>query len=134
MVSDICNNMITVFHMAVITNSSDWWFDFGAMLHVCNYKAYFKTYEESSIELKVLVDIHIIEKFHGSELLKWNWVLARSFLDQCFSCTWYQEKPICYLRMVLPKNGIIVGNGYAINDIIYIINLYKHDDLHWMVY
>ena len=37
-------------------------------------------------------------------------------LDQCFSCTLYQEKPICYLRMVLSKNGILVGNGYATND------------------
>ena len=46
-----------------------------------------------------------------SVLLKWNWVLARSSLDQYFSCTWYQEKPICYLRIVLSKNGILVGNG-----------------------
>ena len=42
--SDVCNKMITVFHMAVITNSSNWWFDWGTILHMCNYKAYFKTY------------------------------------------------------------------------------------------
>ena len=39
MVSDVCNNMITFFHMTVITNPSD----------VCNYKAYFKTNGKSSI-------------------------------------------------------------------------------------
>ena len=38
--------------MVVITNPFNWWFDSGAMLHVYNYKAYFKTYEESSIELE----------------------------------------------------------------------------------
>ena len=48
MVSDICNNMITIFHMAAITNPSDWWFDPGTMLYVWNYKAYLKIYEESS--------------------------------------------------------------------------------------
>ena len=51
--------------MAVITNPSDWCFDSGAMLHVCNYKAQFKTYEESSIELEVLMDIHSKAKVHG---------------------------------------------------------------------
>ena len=39
MVSDVCNNMITFFHMTIITNPSD----------VCNYKAYFKTNGKSSI-------------------------------------------------------------------------------------
>ena len=50
MVSDVCN-MITIIHMVVITNPSNLWFDSGTMLHVYNYKAHFKTYEESSIEL-----------------------------------------------------------------------------------
>ena len=63
-VSDVCNNMITVTHMAIITNPSDWWFDSGAMLHVYNYKTYFKTYKESSIELEVLVGIHSKTKVH----------------------------------------------------------------------
>ena len=57
--------MITVTHMAMITNPSDWWFDSSVMLHVCNYKAYFKTYKESSIELEVLVSIHNKAKVHG---------------------------------------------------------------------
>ena len=56
---------ITIFHMAVITNPFDWCFDSCAMLHVCNYKAQFKTYEESSIELEVLVNIHSKAKVHG---------------------------------------------------------------------
>ena len=62
--------MITVTHMAIITNPSNWWFDSGAMLHVCNYKVYFKTYEESSIELEVLVGIYSKTKVHGKCIVK----------------------------------------------------------------
>ena len=62
--------MITVIHMVVITNPSDWWFDSGAMLHVCNHKTYFKTYEESSIELDLLVGIHSKTKVHGKCIVK----------------------------------------------------------------
>ena len=46
-----------------------------------------------------------------SALLKCNRVLARSSCDQCFSRTWYQEKPICYLRKVFSKNGILWVQG-----------------------
>ena len=56
--------------MAVITNPSDWCFDLGAMLHVCNYKAQFKTYEESSVELEVLVGIHNMAKVHGKYIVE----------------------------------------------------------------
>ena len=56
--------------MAVITNPSDLCFDSSAMLHVCNYKAQFKTYEESSVELEVLVDIHSMAKVHGKCIVK----------------------------------------------------------------
>ena len=50
MVSDIYVDMITKVHMAVIANPFDWWFDSGAMVHVCKNKEQFKTFKESSIE------------------------------------------------------------------------------------
>ena len=65
--------------MAVITDPSNWCFDSGAMLHVCNYKAQFKTYEESSIELEVLVDIHSKEKFHGNCIVKVKLSFGKKF-------------------------------------------------------
>uniref|UniRef100_A0A7N2MDS5 Carbohydrate kinase PfkB domain-containing protein n=1 Tax=Quercus lobata TaxID=97700 RepID=A0A7N2MDS5_QUELO len=55
--------------------------DVCAMLHVCNYKAQFKTYEESSIfvpyeessmELEVFVDIHSKAKLHGKCIVEVN--------------------------------------------------------------
>ena len=49
------------------------------MLHVCNYNGYFKTYEEPSIELEVLVGIHSKAKVHEvhcwSEIEFWQEVL-----------------------------------------------------------
>ena len=77
--SDECNNMITVTHMAIITNPSDWWFDSGAMLHVCNYKIYFKTYEEPSIELEVLVVIHSKTKVHGKCIVEVKLSFGKKF-------------------------------------------------------
>ena len=79
MVSDVCNNMITVFHMVVITNPFDWCFDSGAMLHVCNCKAQFKIYKESSIELELLVDIHSKAKVHGKCIVEVKFSFGKKF-------------------------------------------------------
>ena len=65
--------------MAVITNPSDWCFDSGAMLHVCNYKAQFKTYEKSSIELEVLVDIPSKAKVQGKCIVEVKLSFGKKF-------------------------------------------------------
>ena len=78
-VSDVCNNMIIVIYMVIITNPSDWWFDSGTILHMCNYNAYFKTYEESFIELEVLVGIHSKAKLHGKCIVKVKLSFGKKF-------------------------------------------------------
>ena len=65
--------------MAVITNLSDWCFNSSAMFYVCNYKAQFKTYEESSIELELLVDIHNKAKVHGKCIVEVKLSLGKKF-------------------------------------------------------
>ena len=65
--------------MAVIKNPSNWCFDSGAMLHVCTYKAQFKIYEESSIELEVLVDIHSKTKVHGKCIVEVKLSFGKKF-------------------------------------------------------
>ena len=75
----MCVIKITIFHMTVITNPSDWCFDSGAMLHMCNYKAQFKTYKESSIELKVLVGIHSKAKVHGKCIVEVKLSFGKKF-------------------------------------------------------
>ena len=63
--------------MTKITNPSDWCFDSGATLHVCNYKAYFKT--EFSIELEVLVGIHNKAKVHGKCIVEVKLSFGKKF-------------------------------------------------------
>ena len=58
MVSGIHIDMITEVHIAVTANPFDWWFNSGATVHVCNNKEKFRTYNESSIEQKVLMGNH----------------------------------------------------------------------------
>jgi hypothetical protein len=46
MVSNIQNGMIIELNMATnIMKTSDWWLNSSATIHVCNNKAWFKTYE-----------------------------------------------------------------------------------------
>ena len=70
---------ITIFHMAIIINPSNWCFDSGAMLHVCNCKAQFKTNEKSSIKLKVLVGIHSKAKVHGKCIVEVKLSFGKKF-------------------------------------------------------
>ena len=100
MMSDICNNMITIFHMVVITNPSDWWFDLGTMLHVCNYKAQFKTYKESSIKLEVLVDIHNKAKVHRKCIVEVKLSFGKKF-------SW----PMFFIYLISRKANLLFKNG-----------------------
>jgi hypothetical protein len=50
--------MITEVNMAAATNSSDWWFDSSAIVHVCNEKAQFKTYIITTDGEEVLMGNH----------------------------------------------------------------------------
>ena len=77
--SDVCSNMINVIHKDVITKPSVQWFYSGAILHVCNYKTYFKTYEKSSIELEVLVGIHSKAKVHGKCIVEVKLSFGKKF-------------------------------------------------------
>ena len=62
--------MITKVHIVVIANSFDWWFDSGAMVHVCNNEEQFNTYEESSLEQEVLMGNHNRAKVHGKGIVE----------------------------------------------------------------
>ena len=66
----------------------------------------------------MLVDIHIKAKVHGKCIVEVKLSFGKKFSGPmlCFSHTWYQGKPIYYLRMIVFKYGTLVGNGYATND------------------
>uniref|UniRef100_A0A2N9G9K8 Reverse transcriptase Ty1/copia-type domain-containing protein n=1 Tax=Fagus sylvatica TaxID=28930 RepID=A0A2N9G9K8_FAGSY len=59
MVSEMQIGMITEVHMAnAAENSSEWWYDSGATIHVCNNKMLFKKYVEAGNGLEVLMGNH----------------------------------------------------------------------------
>uniref|UniRef100_A0A2N9EFL2 Uncharacterized protein n=1 Tax=Fagus sylvatica TaxID=28930 RepID=A0A2N9EFL2_FAGSY len=67
MVSEMQIGMITEVHMAsVVENSSKWWYDSGATIHVCNNKTLFKEYVEVGNGLEVLMGNHNTTKVLGT--------------------------------------------------------------------
>jgi hypothetical protein len=55
MISKLCNGMINELHIPTSTMSNDWWYDFGATIHICNNKNHFKDYEVAQDGQKVLM-------------------------------------------------------------------------------
>lgn len=43
MVSHLHVSMITKLHMASFSKNNDWWYDYGAIVHICNNKNNSKT-------------------------------------------------------------------------------------------
>ena len=67
MVSEMQIGMITEVHMvSVVENSSEWWYDFGTTIHVCNNKTLFKEYVEAGNGLEVLMGNHNTVKVLGT--------------------------------------------------------------------
>ena len=65
--------MITEINMAITTTKNqDWWLDFGATIHVCNDKSYFKTYTEIKKLEKALMRNHVIVKALRKGLVEIN--------------------------------------------------------------
>jgi len=65
-VSNIQIEMITELNMTTnVVKTSDWWLDSGATVHVCNNKAWFKTYEELKKPEEVLMGNHNSTKVFG---------------------------------------------------------------------
>uniref|UniRef100_A0A2N9FVN8 Retrovirus-related Pol polyprotein from transposon TNT 1-94-like beta-barrel domain-containing protein n=1 Tax=Fagus sylvatica TaxID=28930 RepID=A0A2N9FVN8_FAGSY len=67
MVSEMQIGMITKVHMANATeDSSEWWYDSCATIHVCNNKTLLKEYVEAGNRLEVLMGNHNTVKVLGT--------------------------------------------------------------------
>ena len=65
--------MIIELNMAsVTTKNQDWWLDFGATIHVCNDKSYFKTCAEIKELENVLIGNHVIAEMLGKGSVEIN--------------------------------------------------------------
>jgi len=132
MVSNIQIGMITKLNMTTnVVKTSDWWLDSGATVHVCNNKAWFKTYEELKKPEKVLMGNHnstkvlrkrtiklnftsgqklfLINLFHVPEIRK-NLVFASLLSKKRFKIVLESDK------VSVTKSGMFVEKGYSCDD------------------
>lgn len=58
MISKLNIDMVTEVNMADNAKDTDWWYDSGATIHVCNNRSMFKFYEAVSDDNKVLMGNH----------------------------------------------------------------------------
>uniref|UniRef100_A0A2N9HUD7 Retrovirus-related Pol polyprotein from transposon TNT 1-94-like beta-barrel domain-containing protein n=1 Tax=Fagus sylvatica TaxID=28930 RepID=A0A2N9HUD7_FAGSY len=131
MVSEMQIGMITEVHMVnAAENSSEWWYDSGATIHVCNNKMLFKEYVEAGNGLEVLMGNHNTAKVLGTgtvELIlssgkkvkltnvyhvpdiKKNLVSASLLSKNGVKAVLESDK------LILSKCGVFVGKGYSCN-------------------
>ena len=130
MVSGIHIDMIIEVHMAVIANPFDWWFDSSATVHVYNNKEQLKAYDESSIEQQMLMGNHNKAKVLGKGTVEVKMSsgkmmiltnvfhvldIKKNLISANFLCKSGIKIVLKSDKLILSKNGIFVGKGYATN-------------------
>ena len=131
MVSELQIGMITDLHMAITeTKTSDWWFDSGATVHVCNNKDLFKTYKEVADQqevimgngngAKVLGKGSVEIQFTSNKRLTLTNVLhvpdiKKNLVSASILCKSGVKSVLEADNLILSKNGVFVGKGYACN-------------------
>jgi len=132
MVSNIQIRMITELNMTTnVVKTSYWWLDSGVTVHVCNNKAWFKTYEELKKPEEVLMGNHnsakvlgkwtielyftsgkklsLLNVFHIPEIRK-NLVSTSLLSKKGFKIVLESN------NVIVTKSGMFVRNGYSCDD------------------
>jgi len=130
MVTDMQIGMITEVHMAAATNRIDWWFDFGATVHVCNEKALFNNYVTSTDSEEVLMGNHNSSKVHGKWTVEMQFTFGKKLIltnvlhvpeikmnlvSASLLCKRGIKVVIESDNLILSKNRIFIGKGYSCN-------------------
>ena len=131
MVSEMQIDMITEVHMAsAAENSSKWWYDSDATIHVYNNKTLFKEYVEASNGLEVLMGNHNTAKVlgirkvelvlsSGKKLILTNMYHVPDIKKNLVSTSLLSKNGVKAVlksdKLILSKNGVFVGKGYSCN-------------------
>lgn len=128
MVSDLQIGMIQELHMASLTTSDDWWYDSDATAHVCNNKALFKTYVESSPDHEVLLGDHHSADVKGTGTVEVQFTsgkkviltnvfhvshIRKNLISGYMLCKKYLNVVIESDKIVLYKARVFVRKGYT---------------------
>ena len=120
--------VLTEVHMAAVANTSDWWFDSGATVHVCNDKAQFKNYVETTDGQEVLMGnnsaVKVLERGNiellftsGKKLILTNVLYVPEIKKNLVSANLLCKKGIKAVlesdKLILSKGGMFVGKGYS---------------------
>ena len=132
MVSEMQIGIITKVRMASTTeNSSEWWYDSGATIHICNNKTLFKEYVEAGNGLEVLMGNHNTAKVLGIGTVELKLSSGKKFVltnvyhvpnikKNLVSASLLSKNGVKVViesdRLILSKNGVFVGKGYSCND------------------
>uniref|UniRef100_A0A2N9EEB8 CCHC-type domain-containing protein n=1 Tax=Fagus sylvatica TaxID=28930 RepID=A0A2N9EEB8_FAGSY len=131
MVSEMQIGMITEVHMAnAAENSSEWWYDSGATIHLCNNKMLFKEYVEAGNGLEVLMGNHNTAKVlgtgtvelilsSGKKLKLTNVYHVPDIKKNLVSTSLLSKNGVKVVlesdKLILSKFGVFVGKGYSCN-------------------
>ena len=131
MVSEMQIGMITEVHMAsAAENSSKWWYDYGATIHVCNNKTLFKEYVEAGNGLEVLMGNHNTAKVlgtgtvelklsSGKKLVLTNVYHVPDIKKNLVSASLLSKNGVKVVlesdKLILSKNDVFVSKSYSCN-------------------
>jgi hypothetical protein len=130
MVTDMQIGMIIEVHIAMATNSIDWWFDSSATVHVCNEKVQFKNYVTSTDSEEVLMENHNSSKGHGKWTVEMQFTsrkkliltnvlhvleIKMNLVSASLLCKRGIKVVIEFDNLIFSKNGMFIGNGYSCN-------------------
>ncbi|CAL1413330.1 unnamed protein product [Linum trigynum] len=120
--------MIQELHMAGVMTSADWWYDSGATAHICNKRAMFKDYTESTEGHEVLLGDHRTIKVLGSGTVELFFTsgkkvvltnvlhvpdVRKNLVSGFMLCKKGIKVVIESDRVILTKAGMFVGKGYV---------------------
>jgi hypothetical protein len=120
--------MITEVNMVADTNSSDWWFDSDATVHVCNEKAQFTTYVIATNGEEVLMGNHNSTKVHGKGTIEMQFTygkkliltnvfhvpkMKKNLVSANLLCKKGIKVVIEFDKLILSKNEIFIGKSYS---------------------
>ncbi|XP_071939284.1 uncharacterized protein [Coffea arabica] len=120
---------VTELHMMTPTPSKDWWYDSSAVIHVCNAKNQFKSYElleghEVVMANGVRAKVHgkgdvRLQFTSGEKLVLTNVLHVPDVVKNLVSADILYKKGLKAVlesnNVILSKNGVFVGKGYSCN-------------------
>ena len=128
MIADLKINMITECNMTTIDNSTEWWYDSGATMHVCHVKNLFKTYDVATKEEMVFMGNHDTAKVFGKGTIELQFTSGKKLIllnvfhvpdvrKNLISASLLCKKGIKAVleadKVIFSKNGVFVGQAYS---------------------